>query len=89
MNTTKKVRDGKIFTIYLDKQHLEHIKRMARQMSMQEGVDISTCEAIRIALEKFYPIYTQSDFIEDAQKRRRLRREFEQKNQLQFEDLLV
>lgn len=84
-NYTKKVKDGKNFSIYLDRPHLEHVKRIAREMSRQEGRDVSTCEAIRIALETIYPMNTQMDMFES--KKKRLRREFEEKNQLTFTDV--
>lgn len=84
-NRTKKVRDGKVFTIYLDKQHLEHVKRIAHLMSQREGRDISTCEAMRMALEAVYPMNQQMDMFET--KKTRLRREFDDKNQLTFMDI--
>jgi hypothetical protein len=87
MNTKpKKLKDGKVFTIYLDKPHLEHVKRVARHMSIREGRDISACEAIRMALETIYPMDTQLDMFGES-KKKRLKREYEEKNQLKFEGL--
>lgn len=73
MNTTKKLRDGKIFTIYLEKDHLEHVKRIARKMSMQEGRDISACEAIRMAVQQCYPMGEQMELF-PVQPKTRLKR---------------
>lgn len=84
-NYTKKVKDGKNFSIYLDRPHLEHVKRMAREMSRAEGRDISTAEAIRMALETIYPVDQQMDMFET--KKARLRREFQEKNQMTFSDV--
>lgn len=82
MNNTKKLKDGKIFSIYLDKPHLEHVKRIAHRMSQQEGRDISTCEAIRMALEMVYPIEQQLEMFET--KKQRETREYKEKFQLSF-----
>lgn len=83
----RKVKDGKIFTIYLDKPHLEHVKRVARRMSLEQERDISTCEAIRIALETIYPMNTQLEMFQSStpQAKRRLR----EANQLFFTDIDV
>lgn len=83
-NYMKKLNDGKNFSIYLDRPHLEHVKRMAHQMSQREGRDISTAEAIRMALELVYPIEQQLDMFDS--KKKRLKREFQEKNQLTFKE---
>lgn len=83
-NHTRKLKDGKAFTIYLDKPHLEHVKRIARNMSVREGEDVSTCEAIRRALLLIYPMDKQLDMFET--KKKRLQREYQEKNQLTFID---
>lgn len=82
MNKTKKVKDGKVFTIYLDKPHLEHMKRVASRMSVQEGRDISTCEAIRMALELVYPMDKQLEMFET--KKQKEKREREERLQMNF-----
>lgn len=72
----RKVHDGKVFTIYLGRHELEHYKRIARTMSRQEDRDISTCEAIRMALETMYPMNQQlSMFSKPAPKRRIIHQE--------------
>lgn len=81
-NRTKKVKDGKVFTIYLDKPHLEHMKSVAHRMSQQEGRDISTCEAIRMALEIVYPMAKQMEMFET--KKQREKREFQERMQMNF-----
>jgi|GEM_PF-2329536 len=85
MAKPKKLRDGKIFSIYLDKSQLEHVKRIANRMSQIEDRDVSTCEAIRIALEASYPMQKQLDLFET--KKMRLKREFQEKNQLVFKEI--
>jgi predicted ATP-dependent protease len=79
MPKPKTLPDGRAFTIYLDNRHLQHVKRMARQMSCQEGRDISTCEAIRMALEQIYPMEKQLELFET--KKQAQKREYEEKNQ--------
>lgn len=61
MNRSRKVKDGKVFSIYLDRHHLIHLKQVAHVMSQAEGRDISTCEAIRMALETVYPVEKQME----------------------------
>ena len=89
VNKHKKVKDGKLFTIYLDKPHLEHIKRAAHRMSMEEGRDISTCEAIRMSLELVFPMEKQIDMFPDLGKRRRLKRVPKGPVQMTLDDLLA
>lgn len=72
MTKQKVLTDGKLFTIYLEKEHIAHIKRLAARMSLTEGRDISASEAARIALTEIYP-YKQAEqmsFIPKVEKRR-------------------
>ena len=70
----KKLRDGRLFTVYLERDHVEHIQHTARKMSLAEGRDISTCEAVRMAIELVYPYNPQTDMFPHYGKKRRLKR---------------
>jgi hypothetical protein len=72
MTKQKVLNDGKLFTIYLEKEHIAHIKRLAARMSIEEGRDISASEAARLALTEVYPFRQaeQLSFIKKPDRRR-------------------
>lgn len=80
-------KDGRNFSISLDKGQLEHVKRMAREMSREQMRDICTSEAIRYAIDQTFPRFTQADMFDKINKKRKLRKEYEEKFQMKFAEL--
>ena len=74
MNLTKKIKDGKVFSMYIDKAQLEHLKSVARRMSVQEGRDVSASEVIRIAVELIWPIDKQMDMFPQNKRIQRVKK---------------
>lgn len=85
----KRFKDGRNFSISLDSGQLEHVKRMAREMSREQMRDVSTSEAIRYAIHQTFPMLTQTDMFDRIDKKKRLRKEFEEKFQMRFADLKI
>jgi len=56
MGRPKQIKDGVRLSVVLSKEQAEQIKRMAIRMSSQEGRQITTSEAIRMAVETAYPV---------------------------------
>lgn len=56
MGRPKEIKDGVRLSVVLSKAQAEHIKIMAIRMSSKEGKQITTSEAIRMAVEMAYPI---------------------------------
>ena len=59
MTRPKKIKDAIRVSVILPKAQAERVKQMAIQMSSQEGRVITTCEAMRMAIETVYPIPKQ------------------------------
>lgn len=56
MGRPKEIKDGVRLSVVLSKQQAERVKYMALRMSNQEGRQITTSEAIRMAIETVYPL---------------------------------
>ncbi len=56
MGRPKEIKDCVRLSVVLSKQQAERIKLMALRMSTQEGRQITTSEAIRMAVEAVYPV---------------------------------
>lgn len=56
MGRPKEIKDGVRLSVVLSKQQAKRVKYMALRMSTQEGRQITTSEAIRMAIEAVYPI---------------------------------
>ena len=56
MGRPKEIKDGVRLSVVLSKQQAERVKCMALRMSNQEGRQITTSEAIRMAIETVYPL---------------------------------
>jgi hypothetical protein len=74
MSKKKTLKKGKLFTVYLEEEHIAHIQRVSHRMSLSEGRRISASEAVRIALEELYPYSTQTDMFGDLNKKRRVKK---------------
>lgn len=48
-------------TVYLEREHMEHMHRMAHKLSISENRRISTSECIRLGLEQVYPYPKHED----------------------------
>jgi hypothetical protein len=56
MGRPKEIKDCVRLSVVLSKAQAERIKHMALRMSTQEGRQITTSEAIRMAVETAYPV---------------------------------
>lgn len=56
MGRPKEIKDGVRLSVVLSKAQAEQVKIMAIRMSSKEGKQITTSEAIRMAVEMAYPI---------------------------------
>lgn len=56
MGRPKEIKNCVRLSLVLSKEQAERVKYMALRMSSQEGRQISTSEAIRMAIEAIYPI---------------------------------
>lgn len=74
MTKNKVLKEGVLFTVYLEKEHVLHIKRLAARMSVAEGRDISASESVRLALEEIYPYNKQTEMFPDLGKKKRLKK---------------
>lgn len=52
----KSLKDPCRVTLVLEKEHYEHIRQVAINISAKEKQQISPVEAMRIALEEKYPV---------------------------------
>lgn len=56
MAKPKKIKDAIRLSVVLSQAQADRLQYMARQMSVQEGRQITTSEAIRMAVEAVYPM---------------------------------
>ena len=61
MAKPKKIKDAVRLSIVLSKTQADRVQHMAIQMSAQEGRQITTSEAVRMAIEAVYPLPKQLD----------------------------
>lgn len=59
MGRPKKINNAVHLSVLLSKEQADRIKHVALKMSVQEGRQISVCEAIRMAIETVYPVPKQ------------------------------
>lgn len=56
MGRPKEIKDGVRLSVVLPKKQADRVKYMAISMSKQEGRQITSSEAIRMAVEAAYPV---------------------------------
>lgn len=59
MAKPKKIKDAVRLAIVLSKEQADRVAYMARKMGIREGRNITTSEAIRMAIEAAYPVPKQ------------------------------
>lgn len=57
--TKKRLQEGRLFTLYVERQMIAHVKRIARNLSTECEREVSCCEVIRLALEQSCPLNGQ------------------------------
>jgi hypothetical protein len=56
MGRPREIKDAVRLSVVLSKAQADRLQEMARQMSVREGRQITTSEAIRMAIETVYPV---------------------------------
>lgn len=54
MKKEKKIKDPKALSIYIESEHIDHLRRIASKMTLREGRYISVSELIRDTLAEVY-----------------------------------
>lgn len=60
--------------MYIDKAQLEHLKKVARDMSVRESRDVSASEVVRVAIELIWPMHEQMDMFPQNKRIQRLKK---------------